>query len=159
MNKKMFITVNLILTTLISATVFSKEITLKGLSAKSVYDTIEANQKLEGFFDCAMGKCFLTTGAIKCIKNVTENDAILTCSIKSDDTVNPTKIILSSKDDGVTTLAPIRYVLVQAAGSEKKINSTTKELKIKNLSCASVGLSHVLDSFDYEPTYTCKINL
>lgn len=136
-----------------------KVITLSGLSSKAVYDTLGANEKLEQFFDCAMGKCYLETGPIRCVKNVAENEEELSCSFRPLDNSHGALVVLSSKVDGVTELASIRYALVEASKAERKVSPTQKELKIKSLSCAAIGVNHVLDSFEVEAVYRCKLSL
>lgn len=137
---------------------FSKEITLKGLKAKAVFDALTSDKKLSVFEDGGMGKIFIIMNSIDCFKNTASNNELMSCTFKARNGENTEEVILSSAEN-FEDVANIRFALANATGAETQVNSERKELKISNLECKYSGFNHVLDSNEIEIKYECKMSI
>lgn len=150
----------LILTCLISSAAFARDITLSGAQAKAVYDTL-STAKLEGYQDGAMGKRFITIGAIGCFKSTIVNKEEMGCTFESQEGAYPVNVSLKSGygDDDYQTVSEIRMVLSDVTQAEVQTQIERKELNIKKLACKMSGHNHVLDNIDIEVNYSCELTL
>lgn len=131
----------------------AKDISLQGLKAKALMDTLTANEKLQVFTDAAMGKRYLSMKDISCLKNTFPGKEIIACTFHGE-TNNVS--LYSDTDKG---MEGIRYVLVEAAKNETQTTDTLKELVIKKLDCKVAGIGHVLDDNDVELKYSCTLSI
>lgn len=151
----------LIIATLLSTTAtFARDITIAGSQAKAVYDSLEI-EKLEGFQDGALGKRYITIGAINCFKSTVADQEEMGCKFDSQEGVDPLTVTLKSGygGDDYASLAGIRMVLGDVTKAEVQTQVERKELKIKTLECKMSGHNHVLDNINIEVNYSCEISL
>lgn len=143
-----------------SSYALARDITLSGSQAKSVYDTLSI-EKLEGFQDGAMGKRYITIGAIDCFKTTTAEKEEMGCKFESQPGVDPLKVELKSGYGGedYENVAQIRFVLADVTKAEVQTQAERKNLKIKALECKMAGINFVLDHINIEVDYSCKISL
>lgn len=131
----------------------SREITLSGLKAKAVFDTLSSHEKLKVFTDAAMGVRLIAMNDVSCLKNTFPGKEIISCTFH--DETNHVNLY-SDTDQG---LEEIRFVLVESSRNESQTTDTLKELFIKKLSCKVSGLGHVLDDNAVELKYSCSLVL
>lgn len=137
---------------------FSKEVTLKGLKAKALYDALSSNDELSIFKDAAMGKTYIVMDSINCFKSTVSNNELMSCTFKAANGEYATEINLSSIENN-EDVGNIRFALAGATGAETQVSSERKELKISNLECKYIGYNHVLDSNENEIRYECKMSI
>jgi hypothetical protein len=140
---------------LMNTAAMAKDITISGLKAKALYDTL-AITKLEPFHDGGMGKSYINIGAIDCLKKVSL-EAEMKCSFKSQDEQNSTIVNLISSED-YKELKEIRFALSEVTSAEITIG-TEKMLKVKAVACKYSGYGHVMDSLEVEVKYDCTVTL
>lgn len=144
----------------LSSASFAREVKIEGLKAKALYDTLSSTTELRDFTDSAMGgRWFFAADTVECVKDVTPNKENANCTFSS---TLENQIVLkvtldSNNNEHAEKLESIRFVLNEASKGEKIISETKKELKLKNLSCSSIGNRHVLDDLAIELKYECKM--
>lgn len=146
--------------TVFSSTAFAREVKIDGLKAKALFDTLSNTTELRDFNDAAMGgKWFFIVQNIECKKEVTPGKENQSCTFSSTlENNTELKVTLdSNNNDHAEKLESIRFVLNEASRGEKIVSDTKKELKLKNLSCSSIGNRHVLDDLAIELKYECKM--
>lgn len=150
----------ILITLLFTSVAFSTEVSISGSQAKAVFDAL-STEKLEGFQDGAMGKRYITIGAINCFKSTVMDKEEMGCTFESQEGVDPLKVTLKSGYSGedYTALSEIRMVLNDVTKAELQTQINRKELKIKSLECKLSGYNHVLDSLEIEVNYSCEIKL
>lgn len=139
---------------------FAREVKIEGLKAKALFDTLANTTELRDFNDAAMGgKWFFAAQNVACVKDVTPGKENQSCTFSSTlENNTELKVTLdSNNNDHAEKLESIRFVLNEASRGEKIISDTKKELKLKNLSCSSIGNRHVLDDLAIELKYECKM--
>lgn len=134
---------------------YSHEVSLKGLKAKALMDTLLSNEKLQIFQDGGMGKIYLTMTNVSCLKNTFPGKEMISCTFHGEDPATEVKLY-STEDRG---MEEIRYVLAEASHADTQTSETMKELSIKKLECKVAGLGHVLDDLSIELKYTCTLTL
>ncbi len=139
---------------------FARDVKISGTQAKAVFDALSI-EKLEGYQDGAMGKIYITIGAINCFKSTVTNQEEMGCRFESQEGVEPLKVTLTSGYQGedYASLSEIRMVLGDVTKGEVQTQVERKELKIKSLECKKSGHNFVLDSLDIEVNYSCEISL
>jgi hypothetical protein len=142
--------------TLMTSSVFAKDITLTGLQAKALYSALSI-EELSIFHDGGMGKSYITIGPVYCFKNVTTDVELMGCVFGSADPQDTSRITLGSTDN-YNEVGEIRFALSEATKAEIA-TSTRKDLKVKGISCKYSGYGHVLDSIEIEVKYECNISL
>ena len=151
----------LMLTALIfSANSFAREVKISGTQAKAVFDAL-STEKLEGYQDGAMGKIYITIGAINCFKSTVANQEEMGCKFESQEGVDPLTVTLTSGYHGedYASLSEIRMVLGDVTKGEVQTQVERKELKIKSLECKKTGYNFVLDALEIEVNYSCEISI
>ena len=139
----------------------NKQVTLTGLQAKAVYDTLSNAESLKDFNDAIMGGHLLfTADEINCIKESSPVVDMAQCTFKSKLFDGKQLNVTMSSDQGLLgTIEEIRYVLAQATNSEVQTSKTRKELNLNGIHCETSGHYHTTDDVSIELTYKCVIGL
>ena len=142
--------------TLLSSSLFAKEINLTGLQAKALYGSLDIEQ-LQIFSDGGMGKRFIDIGPIECFKSMAVENESMGCSFESKTPSDKVKITLGSTNS-YAEVGEIRFALSKATKAETQ-TETRKDLKIKSVFCKYSGYGHILDGLEIEVKYDCKITI
>ena len=143
---------------LVSSLTFARAVKITGLEAKAVYDTLSSVEELRDFNDAAMGgRWYFAVDEVNCSKDVTPGKEMAACTFvtKLEDGKELRASIYSDDSEKSEKLESIRFVLAEASKADKKVSENRKELKLKNLSCSSIGNRHVLDNVSIELKYEC----
>lgn len=142
--------------TLLTSSVFAKEINLKGLPAKALYSSLDIDH-LEIFRDGSMGKSYIEIGPIDCFKSTVVDNEFMGCTFKSKIPSDNVTITLGSTNS-YQEVGEIRFALGLATKAEVQTENR-KELKVKSVFCKYSGYGHILDSIEIEVKYECKITI
>lgn len=138
---------------------FARTITVNKLSAKAI---IALGETLE-IADHAMGgRVDMEISDIVCLKTVTAEDGEIKCDYFAYDGHVVRLFAVSSKDQDESARRNaylLRDVLVDLVGAGKKLNASTKIIKVKSIKCHGAGSGHVLDSMEIETSASCQIIL